>query len=161
MQDNQQLITMIAERLVKQGQQITCIESCTGGGLAAAFTELAGSSVWFEQGYVTYSNQAKQQMIGVSPQTLAQYGAVSQQVASEMAEKGRLQAKAAIAVAITGIAGPAGGSEQTPVGTVFLAFATAQATHVYKKIFAGERQQVRQQAINFALITLVDEILIN
>lgn len=142
----------IGELATHQGVVITVAESCTGGGLAYALTALPGSSAWFEQGFVTYSNQAKQDMLGVKPATLARYGAVSAETVMAMAEGSLERAKAEISVAISGIAGPAGGSDDKPVGTVWFAWAKGSAVcQVESQHFEGDRQAVREKAITFAL----------
>ncbi len=112
--------------LKARGATVTTAESCTGGWLAKAITDIAGSSAWFERGFVTYSNEAKAQMIGVREETLAQHGAVSESVVVEMAIGALKAARADFAVAISGIAGPDGGSEEKPVGTVWFAFRQRQ-----------------------------------
>lgn len=117
--------------LKARGATVTTAESCTGGWLAKAITDIAGSSAWFERGFVTYSNEAKAQMIGVREETLAQHGAVSEPVVVEMAIGALKAARADFAVAISGIAGPDGGSEEKPVGTVWFAFASVQRRRDY------------------------------
>lgn len=119
------LATRILDLARTQGKTVTCAESCTGGKVAAALTDIAGSSAIFERGFVTYSNAAKAEMLGVSSSTLHAHGAVSEQVAREMALGARIAAKADVAVSISGIAGP-GGSEFKPEGRVCYAIATAQ-----------------------------------
>ncbi|SLM62000.1 MULTISPECIES: nicotinamide-nucleotide amidase [Dickeya] len=155
-----QLSRQVGERLNARREKITCAESCTGGWLAKAITDIAGSSAWFDYGFVTYSNQAKQDLIGVQPQTLAQYGAVSQNVVAEMAAGARHRARANIAVSISGIAGPDGGTPDKPVGTVWFGFATDSAdvaTCVMQ--FKGDRDAVRLQAVAFALTFLLEHFL--
>lgn len=145
----------IAQDIVTQaralGLQITCAESCTGGMVAAALTDVPGSSAMFERGFVTYSNVAKSEMLGVLPDTLADHGAVSEQVTREMALGALQAAKADIAVAISGIAGP-GGSEHKPEGRVCYGLATAQGvtTQTVEHSALG-RAQVRQAARDHAL----------
>lgn len=113
----------IARNLTKKRQTVSCAESCTGGMLAAAFTSVAGSSQWFDQSFVTYSNKAKEDRLGVLPETLLEHGAVSRQTVYEMARGAKAVAQADYAVGISGIAGPGGGSESKPVGTVWFGFA--------------------------------------
>lgn len=137
--------------LKDRDQSVTCAESCTGGGLSYAFTSVAGSSGWFSQGLVTYSNQSKTQWVGVRSETLAQFGAVSEAVALEMALGAREIAGADHAIAISGIAGPDGGRADKPVGTVCFAWADAHGGVASTKVFAGDRHQVREQSILFAL----------
>jgi nicotinamide-nucleotide amidase len=131
-------------------------ESCTGGGIAVAVTAVAGSSGWFERGFVTYSNESKVELLGVSPATLARHGAVSEETASEMVVGAIAHSHADIAAAITGIAGPDGGSPSKPVGTICLAW---QQQHgdilVETRHFSGNRESVRQQAITVALERLI------
>lgn len=135
---------------------IATAESCTGGGVAAALTAIPGSSAWFERGFVTYSNQAKVEMLGVSLDTLASQGAVSEAVAREMAVGALRHSHAQVSVAITGIAGPAGGTPTKPVGTV--CFAWARDNRIIRSAtrqFTGDRETVRQQASQFALAELL------
>jgi nicotinamide-nucleotide amidase len=142
----------LGRRLERDGAMVTCAESCTGGLVAAALTELAGSSRWFDRGFVTYSNAAKREQLGVSAQSLEQFGAVSEAVAREMASGALSRSGAALALAITGIAGPGGGSADKPVGTVCFAWAVqgagvwAQTLHL-----PGDRGAVRLQAALHAL----------
>ena len=121
-----QLSEQVGQALKARGATVTTAESCTGGWVAKVITDIAGSSAWFERGFVTYSNEAKAQMIGVREETLAQHGAVSEPVVVEMAIGALKAARADYAVSISGIAGPDGGSEEKPVGTVWFAFATAR-----------------------------------
>ncbi|MDP4492075.1 MULTISPECIES: nicotinamide-nucleotide amidase [Vibrio] len=145
--------------LAKQQQILTTAESCTGGGVAYWVTEVAGSSAWFDRSFVTYSNEAKQEMIGVREATLQQFGAVSEQTVEEMALGALLHSKATLAAAISGIAGPGGGSAEKPVGTVCFGFASVQG---WLKIetchFTGDREQVRQQAIEHVLQSLIQHL---
>ncbi len=138
---------------------IATAESCTGGWAAQVITHTAGSSGWFERGFVTYSNEAKIEMLGVRPVTLEKFGAVSQETASEMAEGTLKNSSALISLSITGIAGPTGGSPGKPVGTVCFAWcrkgekATADTI-----IFAGNREEIRRQAVIYALQGLLERI---
>ncbi|MBC3767689.1 nicotinamide-nucleotide amidase [Neptunicella marina] len=141
----------LAKLLVANDWTITCAESCTGGGVAVAITSIAGSSQWFERGFITYSNQAKTDLVGVDPATLKQYGAVSQQVVEQMAQGAAKQANAELAISISGIAGPDGGSEEKPVGTVWFGLTLNSHTQSEKQLFQGNRHQVREQAVHFAL----------
>jgi len=134
-------------------------ESCTGGSLAAAITDIAGSSMWFERGYVTYSNAAKQALLNVKTETLNQHGAVSEAAACEMAEGALKNAHADISIAITGIAGPDGGTLEKPTGTVWFAFSFKQAeTMTAMQYFQGNRNAVREQSVQFALEKLIELI---
>jgi len=127
-------------------------ESCTGGWVAQAITSIAGSSEWFDRGFVTYSNEAKQQMLGVPAATLAAHGAVSAETAAAMAGGALEHSRATIAVSITGVAGPAGGSAAKPVGTVWFGFASRGGPALTRhRLFAGDRAAIRRQAVAFAL----------
>ena len=127
-------------------------ESCTGGGIAQAVTAVAGSSGWFGYGYVTYSNEAKQHMLGVHPDVIEAHGAVSEAVVRQMAEGALQKSGADIAVAVSGVAGPGGGSQDKPVGTVWLAWAVRGELTVAKNfLFLGSRKQVRNQSVEKAL----------
>ena len=154
-------LTNLSEQLAKlllQRQQLLAVaESCTGGWLAKCLTDLPGSSQWFERGFVTYSNAAKQEMLGVRSTTLLRTGAVSEAVVKEMANGVLMHSRADIAVAISGIAGPGGAVPRKPVGTVCFGWATKaniqlQAT----RHFAGDREAVRRQAVAGALQGLLD-----
>lgn len=144
-------LNTIARNLTMKRETVTCAESCTGGLLAAAFTSVAGSSQWFEQSFVTYSNRAKEERLGVSPATLLEYGAVSRQTVREMARGAQVAAQADYAVGISGIAGPGGGSESKPVGTVWFGFAFPGGSYEEIRRFDGNRESVRAQAVAFAL----------
>ncbi|TCJ20224.1 nicotinamide-nucleotide amidohydrolase family protein [Parasulfuritortus cantonensis] len=137
--------------LLARGMMLAVAESCTGGWAAQAVTALAGSSVWFERGFVTYSNQAKMDMLGVAAATLERHGAVSEATAREMALGALAHSRAEAAFAISGIAGPGGGSDSKPVGTVCFAWATAAGpVRATTCRFAGDRRQVRMQAVAYA-----------
>ena len=151
------LLERLAERLLANNMLVVTAESCTGGGIAKAMTDLPGSSRWFERGYVTYSNASKQELLDVSTETLQLYGAVSEQAAIEMAEGALVGSHAQISVAVTGIAGPDGGTEHKPVGTVCFAWSRgAAATACASIIFSGDRVAVREQAILMAIQGLLD-----
>lgn len=157
-----QLSERIGQALKRRGATVTTAESCTGGWVAKAITDIAGSSAWFERGFVTYSNEAKSQMIGVKPGTLAQHGAVSEPVVVEMAIGAIKAARADYAISISGIAGPDGGSETKPVGTVWFGFASAAGQGITRcECFAGDRESVRRQATAYALQTLWQQFLQN
>ena len=156
---NTALIQKIGQELIKRNWKIATAESCTGGGLAYAITSLEGSSNWFDRGFVTYSNIAKQEVLGVNPITIETSGAVGEQTAKEMAEGVLKNSAAQISIAITGIAGPGGGSQDKPVGTVWFAWAGSSfKTQTKLKFFSGNRQEIRDQATLFALVAL-DELL--
>lgn len=148
------LLQEVTQQLAQRGETITCAESCTGGLLAAALTRLPGSSAWFETGFVTYSNEAKQRLLGVSADSLRQYGAVSEAVVHEMAARARQAADADYALSISGIAGPDGGSPEKPVGTVCFGLADRQTTYARTARFSGNRDEIRRQAVDFALAFL-------
>lgn len=155
MTKNTQLAQKVGELLMQQGKTMACAESCTGGGVAFCATENAGSSAWFERGFVTYSNEAKQESLGVNLDTLNAFGAVSEAVVKEMAIGTLCNSHADISVSISGIAGPGGATEDKPVGTVCFGFADKtnwhQETTVY---FTGDRSEVRQSAIEYAFLTI-------
>lgn len=156
------LSAQAGEALRLCGATLTTAESCTGGWIAKAVTDIAGSSAWFERGFVTYSNEAKEQLIGVSPQTLETWGAVSEQVVREMAQGALKAARADYAISVSGIAGPGGGSEDKPVGTVWFGFATREGETLARRVvFDGDRSAVRYQATLYALQTLCQEFLKN
>lgn len=152
-----ELAAHIGELARRQGLVMTTAESCTGGGVAYALTAIPGSSAWFEQGFVTYSNQAKHAMLGVKQTTLTRYGAVSEEVVEEMALGALDQAKAQLSVAVSGIAGPEGGSDEKPVGTVWLAWAKASGVYGAECYhFKGDRQSVRNKTVTAALVGLLN-----
>ncbi len=151
-------IIQIAAHLTQYRQTVTCAESCTGGLLAGALTSVAGSSQWFHQSFVTYSNQAKQDRLGVMAETLLQHGAVSRETVFEMARGAQAVAAADYAVSISGIAGPGGGTAAKPVGTVWFGLATPNGHFEQTAHFEGERDSVRQQAVDFALSLLAQHL---
>ncbi|GAC06756.1 MAG: nicotinamide-nucleotide amidase [Paraglaciecola chathamensis] len=148
------LAQQLGEQLQQLGWSVTCAESCTGGGIGYAITSASGSSSWFKSGYITYSNEAKQVMLGVSEQTLAEFGAVSQAVVEQMALGATKAAMANVAVSVSGIAGPEGGSAEKPVGTVWFGFAINGDVSTACQCFSGDRHEVRAQAIEYALSQL-------
>lgn len=149
------LIARIAAALLQRGERMGTAESCTGGLIAAACTGLAGSSQWFERGVVSYSNEAKTELLGVPPALIAQHGAVSAEVAEHMARGLLARAPLGWAVAVTGIAGPGGGSATKPVGTVWLAVARAGGpARVWCEHFDGDRAAVRAQTVTAGLAAL-------
>ena len=150
----------VAKLLIARGWTLALAESCTGGLVCAALTDLAGSSDWFERGYITYSNQAKSECLGVATETIESFGAVSEQVAKAMSEGAQKNAGVNVAVSITGIAGPAGGSIEKPVGTVCFGWTIQKenlaAITICKTMqFSGDRQAVREQARDYALSELI------
>ena len=151
------LMVRLGEALLRRGERLVTAESCTGGELAAWCTEHPGSSGWFERGYVTYSNDAKRECLQVRAETLRMAGAVSEETALEMVEGALITPYAGVAVAITGIAGPGGGSKDKPVGTVCFAWAHRDgARRSAHKVFQGDRQAVRSQACRLAVQGLLD-----
>jgi nicotinamide-nucleotide amidase len=146
------LATLVGAKLKAQGVMLATAESCTGGWVAQAVTAISGSSDWFERGFVTYSDAAKQEMLGVSARTLAAHGAVSEPTAREMAAGALAHSRAQVAVAITGIAGPTGGSPEKPVGMVCFGWAAKEgALNAETRQFKGDRESVRRQAVIAAL----------
>ncbi|KGM40322.1 damage-inducible protein CinA [Aquabacterium sp. NJ1] len=158
-QDTLTLVQSLAERLLARGAMMATAESCTGGLIAAACTELAGSSAWFERGFVTYSNQAKTELLGVSPALIERHGAVSEEVARAMAEGALQRAAVQVAVSVTGVAGPTGGSVDKPVGTVWIAWAArGEPSTARCCLFKGDRAAVRAQTCQAALAGLMDRL---
>ena len=150
--DLTETVSVIGELLNQRQQTVTTVESCTGGGIAQALTSVAGSSSWFHRGVVTYSNQAKSELVGVPAETIDAFGAVSEEVAQLMALGGQNTAGADYAIAVTGIAGPDGGSETKPVGMVCCGWATpAGVGETTTQIFNGDRAAIRAAAVAFAL----------
>jgi nicotinamide-nucleotide amidase len=153
----QQLAEVIGRTLVEKGHILGFAESCTGGLASATVTNIPGSSAWFDGGVVVYSNQAKQDLLQVSKNTLHQYGAVSEQVATEMAEGLLKQGRASIVASVTGIAGPDGGTPEKPVGTVCFAWASKDhATKTCQLLLSGNRQEIRQKSVSAMLTGLKD-----
>ncbi len=140
-----------AQQLIDNNMFIATAESCTGGMISAKLTSIPGSSSYFERGFVTYSNEAKCEMLGVSEKTIAIHGAVSRETAREMAKGALKHSRAHISVAVTGIAGPTGGTKEKPVGTVFIAVAVDDVVECKKFIFPGERDHIREQTCDEAL----------
>lgn len=146
-----QLAEQLGTRLKVLGAQVSTAESCTGGGIAEAITRIAGSSAWFEAGYVTYSNGQKSAQLGVPAQLFPRVGAVSREVVEAMVAGARRHSGARFAVAVSGIAGPDGGSAEKPVGTVWLAWADGERCFTERCQFAGDREAVRRQTVERAL----------
>ncbi len=150
-----QLAIRVGNRLRDERLMLVTAESCTGGMVATAITDISGSSGWFERGFVTYSNQAKSEMIGVPADLIEKHGAVSEPVARQMAEGARREADADFALSTTGIAGPGGGTGEKPVGTVFLALAERGVeTLVWREFFPTDRETFKQLATQSALNAL-------
>lgn len=147
------------EVLKARGLMATTAESCTGGWIAEALTMIAGSSAWFERGFVTYTNDAKREMLGVQAATLEQHGAVSEPVVREMVAGALAASRAGVAVAVSGVAGPAGGTPAKPVGTVCLAWGGKNFAPMSEtQHFAGDREAVRRQSVLRALAVLVETL---
>ncbi|MBQ0713174.1 MAG: nicotinamide-nucleotide amidohydrolase family protein [Porticoccus sp.] len=151
------LSTQLGELLLSRQFTVTCAESCTGGGIASAITDIAGSSQWFHAGFVTYANDAKEQLLRVSPETLVSEGAVSGAVVRQMAEGALMATGADIVVAVSGVAGPDGGTEDKPVGMVWFAWAIKNGVVTTLCVqFKGDRAAVRQAAVEQALMGLIE-----
>jgi len=138
-------------RLKAARKKLVTAESCTGGWVAQALTSIAGSSAWFERGFVTYSNASKQDLLGVRKKTLKAHGAVSEETAREMALGALARSKGTLAVAVTGVAGPGGGSRDKPVGMVCFAWARRGLVESETRRFSGDRERVRRQSVIHAL----------
>ncbi|MBL8352310.1 MAG: CinA family protein [Burkholderiaceae bacterium] len=157
------LVAALADALRARGRFIATAESCTGGLIAGACTDLAGSSDWFDRGFVSYSNAAKSELLGVEPAAIAAHGAVSEPVVRAMAAGALARSGAALTVAVTGVAGPSGGSAAKPVGTVWLAWAWrdgggAVQVDALRQHFDGDRAAVRQATVACALQGLLDRV---
>jgi nicotinamide-nucleotide amidase len=156
------LAAQVGDLLKSHGMMLATAESCTGGMVAMAVTSIAGSSDWFERGFVTYTNIAKVEVLGVRQSTLDQHGAVSELTVREMAEGALRHSHARVALAVSGIAGPGGGTPDKPVGTVWFAWSLrGGATRAQKQLFTGNRAEIRTQATRIALqgvIALLDGI---
>lgn len=154
------LAEQVGTALLQRGWMVATAESCTGGWVAKVFTDIAGSSRWFDRGFITYSNQAKIDMLGVEAATLAQSGAVSEAVVTQMAMGACGRSNADIAVAISGIAGPGGGSADKPVGTVWFAWAFKSDKRVssLRCHYMGDRESVRAQAVAQAMAGLLERV---
>lgn len=156
------LVEQLAKSLLAKDFKIALAESCTGGLLAAYCTSLAGSSNWFERGFVTYSNQAKEESIGVPHELIDRHGAVSQEVANAMAKGVLVHSLAQISIAITGIAGPGGATANKPVGLVYFAWGFREGTmirvHSQQKQLNGDRQAIREQACRYAIESVLEQL---
>ncbi len=151
----EQLAAELGQQLLLAKAQVTTAESCTGGGIAEAITRIAGSSAWFEAGYVTYSNRQKSQQLDVPPALFESVGAVSSAVVEAMVRGAQRRSDARFAVAVSGVAGPTGGSPEKPVGTVWLAWGDGELLYSLRCWFAGDRQAVRRQTVETALRGLI------
>jgi nicotinamide-nucleotide amidase len=152
------LAMRLGRALLVHGWKIATAESCTGGWIAKAITDVPGSSQWFHGGAVSYANAAKRDMLGVTDELLAEHGAVSEAAVRAMAEGIRTRSGAELAVAVTGIAGPDGGSEAKPVGTVWFAWATPRGTTAEQQHFPGDREAVRRSSVAHALERLLAHV---
>jgi nicotinamide-nucleotide amidase len=151
------LATQAGAALKAHGMMLATAESCTGGGVASAVTEIAGSSAWFDRGFVTYANQAKVDMLGVSPDTLLRFGAVSEAAVREMVAGALRHSQAQIALAVSGIAGPGGGTTEKPVGTVWFAWGIKGEVSIARlHQLAGNRAEIRAQAVRIALQGVIE-----
>jgi len=158
--DTPELVMVLAELLQKKGWMLATAESCTGGLIGAACTDLAGSSVWFERGFITYSNEAKTELLGVDANVIAAHGAVSEPVARAMAT-GAIEHSppSRVALAVTGVAGPTGGTPEKPVGTVWFGWSVDGDVRTERRRFDGDRATVRAATVHHALQTLVELLL--
>ncbi len=150
------LATIAGTRLKAAGELLVAAESCTGGWIGQAATAIDGSSEWFERGFVTYSNAAKQEMLGVREATIAAYGAVSEETAREMAAGALKHSRGTISIAVTGVAGPSGGTSAKPVGTVCFAWARGGQVRAETRCFEGDRESVRRQSVIRALQGVIE-----
>jgi len=149
----------IGARLKKRNLKLATAESCTGGWIAQAVTSVSGSSEWFDRGFVTYSNEAKKELLGVRERTLSRHGAVSRETAKEMAAGALARSRAQVSIAVTGVAGPAGGTKAKPVGTVCFAWSRkGGAMESVTRRFRGGRDRVRRQSVVFALKGLLERL---
>ncbi|MCY0856593.1 MULTISPECIES: CinA family protein [unclassified Cupriavidus] len=151
-----QLAVQVGISLSEKSLLLATAESCTGGLVAAAITDVSGSSGWFERGFVTYSNEAKSTMLGVPAKLIRDHGAVSEEVARAMAEGALLNSRAQVALSITGVAGPTGGTPEKPVGMVCFGWSNRITTKVETQRFRGDRQQIRRQAAEYAIRGLLE-----
>jgi nicotinamide-nucleotide amidase len=154
----QKLVERVALQLTERHWMLATAESCTGGLIAAECTDLSGSSAWFDRGFVSYSNEAKAHMLGVSPELIQLNGAVSEPVALAMALGAVYHSKAAASLAVTGVAGPTGGSPGKPVGTVWIAWCIGGKTSAQLKYFDGDRQTIRRLTVEAALQGLLERL---
>lgn len=153
-----QLAQELGAALLKTRKTVATAESCTGGGVAEAITSVSGSSAYFDRAFITYSNVAKAQMLGVDPGLLERYGAVSEPVVREMAKGAVVRSGANVSVAISGVAGPTGGTEEKPVGTVWFAWAKDEVVETSLMRFWGDREAIRTQAVLLALQGLLARV---
>ena len=151
-QDSGRLLAQqVGAALKAHGMKLVTAESCTGGGVAQAITMISGSSAWFDRGFVTYSNTAKEEMLGVSPDTLEQHGAVSEQTVREMVDGALQYSRAQVALSVSGVAGPTGGTPEKPVGMVWFAWGTNNSVQAVCHQLTGDRDAVRAKSVQIAL----------
>jgi nicotinamide-nucleotide amidase len=150
------LAKQVGAALKVHGMTLVTAESCTGGGVAQAVTMIPGSSAWFDRGFVTYSNTSKEEMLGVSPHTLEEHGAVSEQTVREMVDGALQYSRAQVAVSVSGIAGPSGGTKEKPVGMVWFAWATHDTVRTACLYISGDRDAIRLRAVRIALQGVVN-----
>lgn len=151
MTDLSELSTRLGQALLAKNRFLAIAESCTGGGIAQAVTDIPGSSEWFDCGFVVYSNDAKTELLGIPAALIAQHGAVSEEIAAEMVRGAVANSNASVAMSATGIAGPGGAVPGKPVGTVCFGWAIGDETHTERRVFSGDRRAVREQAVAHAL----------
>ena len=147
----EELVQQLAAKLTEKGWMLATAESCTGGMIAAACTDLAGSSQWFDRGFVTYSNEAKTEMLGVPAELIEKHGAVSEEVVRAMAEGAIRHSRAQVSIAVTGIAGPGGGSVEKPVGTVWVGWCVGKETYSTCLSLSGSRDKIRKKSVAYIL----------
>ena len=153
------LVEELSLLLTQKNMRLVTAESCTGGMIAAAMTDRSGSSSVFDRGFITYSNQSKSDLLGVNYQTIEMFGSVSESTAKEMAEGALNNSQAEIAVSVTGIAGPTGGTDEKPVGLVYIGIAIHnKPAHVVKNLFEGDRTTIRQATVEKALELLIEKL---
>jgi nicotinamide-nucleotide amidase len=153
------LAARLGEALKARRMMIATAESCTGGWIGEVLTAIAGSSTYYDRGFITYSNQAKQEVLGVAPETLKQYGAVSEETARAMAAGAIVHSRADVAVSVSGVAGPGGGSAHNPVGTVCFGWTIGnEVPQSARRHFDGDRESVRRQSVAFALLGALERI---
>ena len=151
----EELVQQLATKLIEKGWMLATAESCTGGMIAAACTDLAGSSQWFDRGFVTYSNEAKTEMLGVPAEMIAKHGAVSEEVVRAMAEGAIRHSRAQVSIAVTGIAGPGGGSVEKPVGTIWVGWCVGENLTSFLLQLNGNRRHIRHLVTQSALNWLI------
>lgn len=155
MQNAIELAAQVGEELKSRRLLLAVAESCTGGGVCQALTEIAGSSEWFDCGFVSYSNSSKSELLNIPAALIAQHGAVSEEIAAAMSEGAIANSEAHVALSTTGIAGPSGAVPGKPVGTICFGWTVGGTTHTERKIFSGDRHSVREQTVAYALEKLL------